>query len=424
MRQKVKLSKKQARNFHLLKWYLNNGKAYKMNNNEVIENSINDIYDKREKIDWVKVDESYIAYYDSEETEVILDTEIFETNKYEEIKKAISKSYGKVFLKRTIVNYILVAKIRELQSNNDQKANAYVTSWLTFCCDQKVNPWDFNFIKYNLKFNSEDILNVLMDYLISKPKFTINKFNHKGNMAATGNVDCDKKAFPIYKVLGWQEIPDAPIRGDTINSFRTTFKKLLQQDYATRTNIFGDKATNTAEKLKSWVQNNSVEKELKQFSFYHNENLITNIKLFAVLTHSIGNFTVLPYGINTQRGTGQAKDYWDLSLKGMHQYLLEFDHGATSWQAFIEKYYLQPYVNYNFEPQELWDTHFHSAAIPQKPENFEQFYVNANLLIEERGKWITKLLCEKLALTDLDFYVANHLDQMKKIRFFNDIIKK
>lgn len=52
------------------------------------------------------------------------------------------------------------------------------------------------------------------------------------------------------------------------------------------------------------------------------------------------------------------------------------------------------------------------------------FYTNVNLLIQERGKWITKLLCEKLALTDLDFYVNNRLDQMKKISFFNDLIKK
>lgn len=97
----------------------------------------------------------------------------------------------------------------------------------------------------------------------------------------------------------------------------------------------------------------------------------------------------------------------------------------TSWKAFIEKFYLQPYVvedEGTYKPQPLWNNHFSAAVNPEKIVDFKQFYSNVNLLIKERGKWITKILCEQLRLTDLNFYIDNHLDQMEKIRFFNEII--
>lgn len=65
-------------------------------------------------------------------------------------------------------------------------------------------------------------------------------------------------------------------------------------------------------------------------------------------------------------------------------------------EKIYKKYYLQPYVDKNYIPQELWSGHFKSDLKPQSNMNFLKFYKNINLLIIERGKWITKKLYEKV----------------------------
>ncbi|MFC6181962.1 hypothetical protein [Lactiplantibacillus daowaiensis] len=41
------------------------------------------------------------------------------------------------------------------------------------------------------------------------------------------NEDCDKVVFPIYHVLGWQNDKGDNVRGDTMNSFMTSFTSMI-----------------------------------------------------------------------------------------------------------------------------------------------------------------------------------------------------
>lgn len=147
------------------------------------------------------------------------------------------------------------------------------------------------------------------------------------------------------------------------------------------------------------------------------------IERFARLTHSIGNFTVLPYKINTTRGTSKDfRDYWDITLKVIYDLFMSIgDEGISAWKAFIKKYYLQPFVKHDdtYYVGELWLQHFNKSVYPIEDEDFKQFYHNVNLLIEERGKWIAKQLCDKLNLQDLSFY--KELEGMKEIKFFDEL---
>lgn len=102
--------------------------------------------------------------------------------------------------------------------------------------------------------------------------------------------------------------------------------------------------------------------------------------------------------MNTGRAGQSLCDYWDLALRDLRDFFLEIDddQGIIVWKKFIKKYYLQPYVDKNYIPQELWSGHFKSDVRPQSNKNFLKFYQNINLLIIERGKWITKKLYEKV----------------------------
>ena len=103
-----------------------------------------------------------------------------------------------------------------------------------------------------------------------------------------------------------------------------------------------------------------------------------------------------------------------------------------SRKKFVDKYYLNPFINKKdkkYRTQPFWTKHFkkskkdHIKPLPQNIGDLE-FYHNVNLLIEERGKWIIKILCEehypKDLLPNLTFY--KELKKMKKIKTFEEII--
>ena len=62
---------------------------------------------------------------------------------------------------------------------------------------------------------------------------------------------------------------------------------------------------------------------------------------FATLTHTIGNFTVLPYWINTARNNF-SKDYWDITLLSLQEWLAPTTPTSKAWINFVEMFYLQP----------------------------------------------------------------------------------
>ncbi|HHJ6938319.1 TPA: hypothetical protein ACQMT0_001916, partial [Streptococcus pyogenes] len=90
---------------------------------------------------------------------------------------------------------------------------------------------------------------------------------------------------------------------------------------------------------------------------YHNKNYqnfemiqknLKGFEAFAKLTHTIGNFTVLPHWMNTGR-YNFSKDYWDITMLSLQEWLT--DLSPKAWKKFIDTYYLQPYVDNNYQTE-------------------------------------------------------------------------
>lgn len=171
---------------------------------------------------------------------------------------------------------------------------------------------------------------------------------------------------------------------------------------------------------------------------------------FAALTHTIGNYTPIPYkkrGVefNSPRGFNNLKinDYWDLTLLAIYNWFLEKngkipkynlglvdvvknkesvqlvekwlenfkdDKGKYSWDKFVSDNFMEEFVELvelaegsnngdNKEifgmPMELWDGHFDSFEDYNRPsieEEFTQFFTRVNEAIKTRGI----RMCERL----------------------------
>ncbi|SPS07506.1 hypothetical protein [Latilactobacillus sakei] len=335
----------------------------------------------------------------------------------------------------------------------------WVKTWLESCDQNGILPWRFDFKQFYMEevFPIADTLDNMPHFEAwLKYKYTDLLNNGKSN-AFTDALervqenkkivsDPDKVAFPIYNVLGWQTTDADAIRGESMNSFRTTLTPCITSSThssspfsAENEKTFKSMSSEVFkldEILKKWASNGDVA-NIKKFQINKENqlrierhettiNLLNEMEKFALLTHSIGNFTVMLSWVNQGRGMGNVKDYWDLTLNTLQEFFMsgkDKNLGSNFWKNFIEQYYLQPFVTSDYAPCELWDGHFTKQAMPQTTSDFEQFYRNVNLLIEERGKQLTKELCKKLDLVDLQFY-KDHLLNLGEIKFFEALIEQ
>ncbi|MCM3390591.1 hypothetical protein M3649_21135 [Ureibacillus chungkukjangi] len=138
---------------------------------------------------------------------------------------------------------------------------------------------------------------------------------------------------------------------DTMNSFATTYKHALK--------IY----------------------EKDEFKVNSNPHL----KQFAALTHSIGNFTLLPFKLNRYkdeksfnqyRGGNFGKyfvfDYFDLSLK-----LLKENVNDLVFEKFIDTFFLNDYVDKDYYVKPLFKSH-------------EEFLSSERLSLSEPSKFLPK----------------------------------
>lgn len=89
-----------------------------------------------------------------------------------------------------------------------------------------------------------------------------------------------------------------------------------------------------------------------------------------------------------------SKDYWDITMLSLQEWLTNLSPQA--WKNFIDTYYLQPYVDNNYQTEVFWETHNYEYIYPKKTEDFSIFLKRVNERIEERGKFIIKQICDKL----------------------------
>lgn len=332
-----------------------------------------------------------------------------------------------------------------------KQCKRWVEQWLKWCEDKEIKPWLFDFKTFYLK--EEDLKDESDPFLVwlqykhdflnkVQPNECVNNIN-SGTPDLGKEEDPDKLVFPIYDVLGWQKDQKDGIRGDSMNSFQTTLTELFKTNDDINDDSFRgkkkdcwynmiSKIPNVSDFFKNIAKNNDISIVYDNF-----EGLIDffdEIKMFSALTHSVGNFIVLPSWVNTGRGSylSNVKDYWDLTLKDIRDLFMLLKNGNELWKEYIDTFYLQPYVYKDtYKVAELWDGHFNKSVLPSEKSDFQQFYHNVNLLICERGKYMVKELCDKVHYSapsewnldniSLDFF--DEIQHKKNYCYIDDVLK-
>lgn len=214
-------------------------------------------------------------------------------------------------------------------------------------------------VRYDLKNEIQDFADE-NHQIIKFLKYKI----HKGS-------DCDSSilATDLYKQLWEVDIEKNPmVQGDTMNSFWTTYKfslklligKLANEDIDNAAHkdlickfkdLFLAEKDESNEEIEKQKLNNAqikilignyekIEKLLEE-RFKDDEciiRILENLKEFAALTHTIGNFTLVPRGYNVGRYSS-TRDYWDLTLESLKVFL-----GNNAFEEIVHRYHFEDYV--------------------------------------------------------------------------------
>ena len=299
-----------------------------------------------------------------------------------------------------------------------------VIKWLEYCHKKQRKPWLWDFKNCYTDSLPKDSITAFLKYKNGKSKDTTRNGESKGTtrFCITGKkgsrADCDKEAIGLYQVLGWQNSAKDIIRGETMNSFLTTFKCALEQSSDCDTQ--SDKLVIKSGKKLPFSDLYDEKKNIKEQPYMAFDVVKNNrpaFQTFAKLTHTIGNFTVLPHWMNTGR-SNLSQDYWDIFLLSLQEWLDLISPTSEAWINFIELYYLQPYVNKDYQIEPLWKNHNYTTPILKEKEDFPIFLKAVNERIEERGKYMIKQICDRLNRTDFNFY--KEIRDMDKIRFSDE----
>ncbi|PKE15989.1 hypothetical protein [Macrococcoides caseolyticum] len=252
--------------------------------------------------------------------------------------------------------------------------------------DEK-HPENYNFL---LAYIENDDTH---DFLSNHPIYNILKYKN-GQLSGLGpynvtrskgaNADCDKEAFFLYKELNWQNSIEDSNNGDTMNSFWNIYSRFMNIKYADDIEKKGELNCRKS----NWPTIASIPYILKNFSSFdevHNNKELLN---FANNVYTIGNFIVWPHIINSGRSLS-TNDYFDLTLHMMYEFLEPID----AWDNFIEKYFLEDYIDKNNIPIYFWKGHNNNIK-PLEEKDIIRFLKRVNLRICRRGILIVKNLRE------------------------------
>lgn len=306
-----------------------------------------------------------------------------------------------------------------------------VIKWLEECDRTQKEPWLWDFKNCYKVPQSEDSLSkdslpkdsLSKDSITAFLKYKDGEFKDTTIFNITEkagfDADCDKEAIGLYQVLGWQNSATDVIRGETMNSFLTTFNRAIRRSSKYNTLIKELGINNRKDYYAMPDQpNNKNQPQIpnyQRFDIVHNN--LPAFQTFATLTHTIGNFTVLPHWMNTGR-SNLSQDYWDIFLLSLQEWLHLISPTSEAWINFIELYYLQPYVNKDYQIEPFWKNHSYTNPILKKKEDFPIFLKAVNERIEERGKYMIKQICDRLDLTHLNFY--QEIKNMDRIKFSDE----
>lgn len=196
------------------------------------------------------------------------------------------------------------------------------------------------------------------------------------------NYDCDNSLgmAELYKVIwGCCTEKSEAVRGDTINSFWTTFK-VAMQIYDTNYHIY---KVSVGKKPFS-VQFEEILNDLKNIYDKLDQNMQIELEKLARLTHSIGNFIPMIRGYNTGRYP-HTKDYFDLTLDTLKVFLSE-----NGFKDVVERYQLDDYVKNSYDVKRLFEGHSFENPLPGS--GLELLNKDTNEIAKEQLKSCIKIM--------------------------------
>ncbi|MBP3593085.1 MAG: hypothetical protein J6J44_01030 [Lachnospiraceae bacterium] len=250
--------------------------------------------------------------------------------------------------------------------------------------------------------------------------------------AEDSSFDCDRCSYirEIYDVLWGFKKENASfqpivINGktpilmgmDTINSFWTTFAYALNKwCIKDIEEVYGIKQVTTAD-ASTLLKRYAALKDI--ISKNLSKAILDKFILFAQLTHTLGNFVLVPkhvepYTTGTQTfNTARASkwnDYFDLSL------IWIFNNAETVWRsenigAYLRKFFLYDYADvedgiYPLIPshKEIIDGKYSKESRPQTKKELSLLLDAINHRIIKRGREIHEYLCEKKTDVEIEQY--------------------
>lgn len=234
----------------------------------------------------------------------------------------------------------------------------------------------------------------------------------------------------IYSVLWDIEEKDirrkdgGTIQGETLNSVQTTLDKMyeLYERPEHKKQRFYENPEHKKQQqkisIKYMVSRYCADgSDRENFSFLGKE-----FESFIRVYHTLGNFMPIPDGCNCE---GAVKDYWDLKLWCIYKYYHESSDewiknlvgeddekvkkyekwldAFKSWNNFVEKNYLEAFVNENDKnkPKSLWGNHIDNwikdkQILPKKESECAEYFKNAAECIKKRTDAMIKELKNKI----------------------------
>lgn len=199
-------------------------------------------------------------------------------------------------------------------------------------------------------------------------KFILYKMSYRGT-----KFDCDRclLAKEMYRFIYGGKYGGIinNLEPDTMNSFYTTYRQMLLnkdkvywsmdfEKYCESKGYVYEQLKKRYETMKmlryTWLLTDKV------YNYYRDINENKEIRRFASLTHSIGNFTFVPKGFNTKRAV-KFKDFWDLSLNEIKtNYKSKYikDYGGLQFSDMISIFKLGMYLNRAGDVDRFSDSYF------------------------------------------------------------------
>lgn len=291
----------------------------------------------------------------------------------------------------------------------------------------------YDFKKENGNFKSVDHIELWLEY-----RNTGKGWDCDGS-GKNSNVTCGLSR-DIYKVLwGWDSEKDSPFKNtkqfdnmrmgpDTMNSFFKVLTDVIEIVNPEGKKEYFKTVGKTLGKKKMWWSKEDFEREgfLKLIeNVRHNNEVGVLITEYAKLTHTIGNFVLVPNGFNQGRAF-KTNDYWDLSLMLIEKGIkCKGNMPSELLLKYINTFFLWDYVDENYNIKPFFTSH---SLQNKKPKTIQEAVILLQSItnaILRRGYFMVAIL--KVATNYSEQYnqILNELKNMEKASMEKaiDIIK-